>query len=893
MILSLFVLPNIISRAAAGEKFDASRLPSSVSSSSSPVHPLGSSSSFSSFDASSSKESSHLTRRLDGLDSSSKRAHFTNPATTISISIPAGSTDSDATALICNSGLNVNTTDLDLTTNSQSDFYLTANCIASQAPNLLTASLRNIIVGNWSHFPSSLTSFDCTSCRLTSATVSQESTGYLSAGGDIDWDFLRAHFPVIASFGFISSRLMALPSTLPPTLQGFSVRDNGTPLGNIPESLYSLFTSVPSIFYLSLTITNSGLNGTIPAALFTPLSNTLITQMSVSLISNALSGSIPETLFQPFAVPTGLRTFSFYVNMNSLSGTIPAGLFPKGLVLPGTTSSFLFGMSNNRITGPLPELLLARLNGIYQVSFFGANNRITGPLPNMLLNNTWVASQGQLDLSLSGNNINGTIPETFLSSSFPTQYAATMLAISISLDGNQLVGTIPSNFFVAQNSKRRDASSAELGSRDAKGEESSSSYFAEVRVPTQQISLGLAINQLTGSLPGDIFVGAVQSGCTVSLDVSSNALSGSLSDLAVTLPTIGSFSLNVRNNSISGSPPVNCNSLSPVLYRMSLNQLNGTISSKDLAGCTSLTLDVAQNPNLSGTIPPELFNLQTLTFLASHTGLNGTIPKNLTIFSGTIDLSASDVDFCTSPWDVAHLGLETYNCILDSTSAACECPMAYQACSHYCPPPSDPVTPVSEPLPQECPTNTRPSEEFVCVDGVWTAPFTTTPILTIPSGAGTVVVDGNVTSTSIVINGVGSNIVIRGCAANLTMVTVTLTQEQLKELGSSKTLQNLVTLSNASACDTNLNGLALDTQVSHGCRKVKTEKVVSSDGNTFGAYFTVNSSGCNTWWIILVSVVCGVIVLGVVAAIIAGVLWNNHKKKRDFGQLSAGSAHGS
>ena len=865
----------------------------------------------------SAAEGDHATQAVllpEGPFSSSRHNRRDSPAVTLTFAYAqdvASATNVSFASALCG---NITSDVTNLIVRATASLYFDVPSCLAFFTNLTAINLNQMTISSWSSLPSSITDFSCTSCYLIPGSAS--SAGYNSTTGELDWNSLwgtglNFHFTAMS---FIQCSLSSLPSELSELVTYFQVSYNGRSMGTIPDTFYSRFSAVTTqIDFFSLILQNARLNGTIPANLFAPLAAVQLNIVQISISANSLSGSIPENLFVPFSVrPTALFSFTVFMTSNNLVGTIPAGLFPARLMGGGPASSFIVNLSYNKLTGSIPESLLGNLKSMSYVKFSLTNNSLIGPLPSQLMNSTWLGAQADLVLDFSKNLIDGTIPDTFLSSSFPTSYSATMSSISINLSGNILKGSVPENFFDASLSKRDFQSSLHDKAEKLSNIERRSSAVIGI-VPTDSITIDFSQNTLSGSFPANFLANALSNSGSATLTLNSNGFTGQFPDLASTMPTGGAtLIVNAALNSFSGDAPTGCYALSSVQYYISQNALNGSIPTDSLSSCLSLWLDVSQNPGFTATVPPQLFNITSLTFIANGTPLIGDVPANLTGSPSKIDLRSSDIDFCSHPWYVSVPNRLT--CYLDYTTAACDCPAYYSGCSLVCTPPTVPsnapssttsnpsppsspsslATPGSispaDPLPHGCNIATRPSDEFVCVDGVWTAPFTSTPILTIPSGAGTVVVDGNVTSTSIVINGVGSNILIRGCAANLTMVTVTLTQEQLKQLGSSKTLQNLVTLSNASECDTNLNGLALDTQVSHGCRKVKTEKVVSSDGNTFGAYFTVNSGGCNTWWIILVSVICGVIVLGVVAAIVAGVLWKQHQEKKDFGRLSnAGS----
>ena len=187
---------------------------------------------------------------------------------------------------------------------------------------------------------------------------------------------------------------------------------------------------------------------------------------------------------------------------------------------------------------------------------------------------------------------------------------------------------------------------------------------------------------------------------------------------------------------------------------------------------------------------------------------------------------------------------------------------------------------VGDVTPSVCPPeDTRPSADFVCINGLWTATSTvSTPTLNIPFGAGTVVIMGNLTSPNVVFHGIGSTIVVNGSVGTTTTITLEFDSDQTSNLRGQKVLQILVNTSGSSS-SSDLSLLNVNTKVTSGCRKVKAEKATFDGGKTLGAYMTVDRSGCNTWWIILVSVVVVVIVLAAAAVVLLAVFYKPFREK--------------
>ena len=803
------------------------------------------------------------------------------------VTLVLGDDDQSAEVKICDALSATNPIELTVTSTAPlENYYTLPSCLTSS--NLTKFIATAVILPDWSFLPTTLQSFTLSRARFVPSSPS--SYGY-HASGSLDWDAIWSRLVSLHTLVVDRSSLTSLPDSLPGIFVKFAVSLNSEPLGEVPPNLFANFVAGwPPMSSLSVEISNCRLSGTIPPALLEPLRGVPMQSFELSLTSNALTNSIPPSFLEPLGSPAGgsyLTNLDIRLGDNALTGSIVSEFLPVGLMAPGPLSRLSINIDKNLLSGSVPSLLFGSISSVNSIAFSAYQNRFNGYLPSQLFNNDTWTGEGNLVLTLASNSLSGNIPTNLISSSFSDRPDFTMGSVSVDLSNNPIGGFLPSNFFSRELSNRRDSASYRTSQlRHSENVEFSRAATAFVPVEFGGLDIIFENMSLSGTVPSDFFAGAAASEGRLSLYCAYNQLTGQFPDIASTLPRTSTLTIDMSHNQLFGNPPTSCNGMSFLTYTFSHNNLNGSIPSGTLSDCQSLSLDVGDNPQLSGEIPAEFFKIPTMRLAAPRTNLTGTVPVNMTSSFGSIDFAGTLIDFCESPIVHPKFNFTTINCVLDDTNAACVCPEAYPSCSRRCIP-VPVVAPTLPPVaPTTCTLSTRPSVEFVCVNGVWTAPFTSTPILTIPSGAGTVVVDGNVTSTSIVFNGVGSAIVIRGCAANLTMVTVELTQEQLKQLGSSKTLQPLLTFSNASDCGS-LEGIALDTIVSSGCRKVKTEKVVSSDGNTFGAYFTMNASGCNTWWIILVSVICGVVILGVVAAVVTGVLWKQHQEKKEFGRLSA------
>lgn len=405
--------------------------------------------------------------------------------------------------------------------------------------------------------------------------------------------------------------------------------------------------------------------------------------------------------------------------------------------------------------------------------------------------------------------------------------------------------------------------------------------FTNVRIVASFRNCGLS-----GTLPTPLFSGAV--GYASSIDLENNLLTGSvdLGTLIARSSTTASFiTFSLAHNKLSGSinlPSFSSSNAQPgISLDVSSNLLNTISFASDVNDYLTI-LDISNNQHLHGSIPNELFDGEGLRyFMAANTSLSGTMP-HLTNLSTLIllDLSnAPGINFC----DAGRPSLADHaftSCSLGGTNAE-NCPQLYPS---FCIDASNPTfVPLNPPMPipttlpstpttagpvSPCNPKTRPSLDFICIGTTWTAPAgVTTPILVIPSGAQTVVVQGNMSTSTILFSGTGSTLILNGCATNLTEVSIQLSKDDIEKLPSKKTQQLLSydSNSNTSACG-NFSDVQLSVRATESsCRRVQASK--SSTNSGFSVLFSVDSSSCKTWWIILVSVVCGLIVVAIIIII--------------------------
>jgi hypothetical protein len=136
---------------------------------------------------------------------------------------------------------------------------------------------------------------------------------------------------------------------------------------------------------------------------------------------------------------------------------------------------------------------------------------------------------------------------------------------------------------------------------------------------------------------------------------------------------------------------------------------------------------------------------------------------------------------------------------------------------------------------------------------------------------GNVSVDGSSTIQIYVPDSDSSSaLVVHGCAFIDGTILVELTETQLTQIGRNGGSRQVDLVS--ADCG-NSRGTTFVATGAKSCRKLKSAAVEQQDGEsgsfTLAATFKVDSSKCNTWWIILVSVLGGVVLLVIIVVLLA------------------------
>jgi Leucine-rich repeat (LRR) protein len=331
--------------------------------------------------------------------------------------------------------------------------------------------------------------------------------------------------------------------------------------GPLPESLSSL----PYLYLLELT--NNKLTGTVPAAY-----QSLVYMTFIVLAVNDLTGAIPPQLFDQMDI-----LYSVDFSHNMLSGSIPPGLGNA----PKLQYCNLYG---NSFTGTLP----AALGNAKDLQFlFLYDNSITGSIPDSF---GGMAFLEQLYIDYN-----------YLTGSIPASLAAVEFLQFLILDLNMLTGRIPPDF-------------------------SQAAYL---------IGLLMHNNHLTGTLDG-VFNATMQTEL-LTLGLNDNQLSGTLPAELFRLPKLNS--LSAVSNCFHGQVPLEtCNS--SLLVTLALDGLSSASSCRDRL-LPGLSKSYVIHDSKVGTIPPCLFRMPILTTLhLSGNGLTGSIP-DVPSESYLLDLSLS------------------------------------------------------------------------------------------------------------------------------------------------------------------------------------------------------------------------------------------------------------
>ncbi|CAL4992314.1 unnamed protein product [Urochloa decumbens] len=369
-----------------------------------------------------------------------------------------------------------------------------------------------------------------------------------------------------------------------------------------------------------------------------PLAITSLRALSyLELGGNWLNGSIPSELGN---MPC-LSQLGFF--MNNLTGRIPASF-------GNLTTLVALSTGHNLLTGPIPGEL-GNLPNLEMLDL--KDNFLSGRIPKSLGNLT------KLDfLRLTNNNLSGPIPHEIcllpsisllilyanqLSGPIPPSLGNLTKLKLLNLDGNQFVGSIPAEIGALADlhilSLQENKISGFIPATFTNLTSISGLYLSlnklcgplprEFANLTYLTDIYLLNNSLSGELPSDVCKG----GNLRRFDISNNMFTG---PIPRSLETCRSLEiLDLSSNKMTGD--ISCFGPYPRLVQANLarNNFSGCLS-KTWALNINLTIFSMEENMITGSLPPELSNLEKLESVTIHTNnLTGSIPAE---FSSIVNL---------------------------------------------------------------------------------------------------------------------------------------------------------------------------------------------------------------------------------------------------------------
>ncbi|XP_048547769.1 receptor-like protein EIX1 [Triticum urartu] len=376
---------------------------------------------------------------------------------------------------------------------------------------------------------------------------------------------------------------------------------------NINGSITRLFNRLPICSRNKLQrlfLPNSNLTGSLP----TTLVQSLVKLSQLVLYHNKLTGHVPVWLGE-------LRLRELYLSYNNLDGVMHEDHLSRLDMLEE------LNLSDNSITiatsptwvppfnlrlihlrscklGPKFPAWLQWQTRVWSIDI--SNTSIKDMVPDWF----WIAASSAVYLNIRNNHITGVLPSTM----------EFMRGIEMDFSSNQLGGSIP-------------------------------------KLPINLTDLDLSGNNVVGPVPSDIgapwlktlilynnmISGAISSLCKLRslqfLDLSTNNLSGSISDCLVneSSTSLSIINLRLRNNNFSGGFPSllqKCPQL--VFLDLGHNQFSGTLPAWIGEKLPSLSFLQLRSNMFYGHIPVELTKLVNLQYLdLAHNNISGTIPGSI------------------------------------------------------------------------------------------------------------------------------------------------------------------------------------------------------------------------------------------------------------------------
>ena len=203
------------------------------------------------------------------------------------------------------------------------------------------------------------------------------------------------------------------------------------------------------------------------------------------------------------------------------------------------------------------------------------------------------------------------------------------------------------------------------------------------------------------------------------------------------------------------------------------------------------------------------------------------------------------------------------------------------------------AAPVDIPVPvvpsnPNCPQTTNIPSGSVCANGVYLTSsqsfidYIANGTSSKPAvvGAPIVITGGNVSLPEITVANVlrlapGVAMISSNSCVSISTVSVSLSKDDIDQIDSAKSASALLIQSSCSQQGTNI--LAVGASPKKSCQKTKVTP--KSTANSLQATFTLSSSKCNVWWIVLVSVLGGILILLIVAIVVIRSLPEHHRRR--------------
>ncbi|TQE00074.1 hypothetical protein C1H46_014327 [Malus baccata] len=417
-------------------------------------------------------------------------------------------------------------------------------------------------------------------------------------------------FGRLTNFYFLGLDGNDLSGTIPPSifnvssLETFAVGLNYNLQGTFPSNLGN---SCPSL--QTFAISNNQFSGIIPVSI-----SNASNLFELAIHKNQLHGEVPS-----LKNLHNLGRFTLAINHLGSGGTGDDLSFLCDLT--NATGLQYLEMGGNNFWGTLPQCLANLSSSL--VSFYVDYNSIFGSIPKGMENLHNLES-----IALSGNRLSGLIPpeigrlsklyvvymeKNSLSGNVPSSFGNLSRLTHLHLHDNNLQGTIPSTL----------AECPYLMNLTLGGNNFTDIISSElIRSSSSYVHLDLSRNHLTGFLPMEV-------GQLINLehfDVSGNLLSG---EIPPSLGSCKSIQyLDLQENFFQGTIPTDLSSLRGIeTLSLARNNLSGTIP-KFLENFTFLqSLNLSYN-NLEGAVPIiGVFRNATATSVQGNTKLCGGIPE--------------------------------------------------------------------------------------------------------------------------------------------------------------------------------------------------------------------------------------------------------------------------